>query len=78
MHERLAPLLAHEEALAGALTPARLLDRIELRDALQRLAGDRRTAILGDVEELAAQMCPAEGERDCLSKQACVPLLKIE
>jgi hypothetical protein len=56
VHEGLAPLLAHEEALIGALPPDRLLDCIELRDTLERLAGDRRAAILGDVEELAAQM----------------------
>ena len=61
--ERLALLLARAATLVGAHAADRLLDRIELGDPLQRLAGDRRFA-LGVVEEAASQMRPAEGERD--------------
>jgi hypothetical protein len=52
--------------MTRAERPDRLLDHIELCDTLKRLARDRRAAILGDVEELAAQMRPAEGERNGL------------
>src|SRR5207248_1447859 len=45
-HERLALLLAHGAAVAGALSPDRLLDHIELRDTFERLAGDRCVALL--------------------------------
>jgi hypothetical protein len=40
---------------------------VEPRDALKSPAGDRCITVLGDVEELAPQMCPAEGERDRLA-----------
>ena len=66
-HERLALFLAHGAALVGASAADRLLDRVERGDALERLAGDRRVAALGDVEELAPQVRPAEGERDRLA-----------
>jgi hypothetical protein len=59
-------LFSCRTALAGALAPDRLLDCIEDSNALKSFAGDRRRAALGDVEELAPQMGPAKGERDCL------------
>src|SRR6516165_9986296 len=62
-----AAFLAHRAALVGARTADRLLDRVERRDALERFAGDRRVAALGEVEEVAPQMCPAEGQRDRLA-----------
>jgi hypothetical protein len=43
-------------ALIGTAAADRLLDRIESRDARQRLAGDRRGAALGDVVEATSQM----------------------
>jgi hypothetical protein len=61
--ERFTLLLAHAATLIGAPAPNRLLDRIELGDPLERLAGDRRDA-LGLIEESSSQMRPAEGERD--------------
>ena len=65
-HEGLALVLAHGATLLGAAAADRLLDRIERRDAFERLAGDRRGTAFGDVEEAAPQMGPAEGERDRL------------
>ena len=50
-HERLALLLAHGTSIAGALSSDHFFDRVERRNSLQRLAGDRRVAALGDVEE---------------------------
>ena len=61
-----AAFLAHDAARIGATAADRLLDRIECGDAFERLAGDRRVAVFGDIEELAPQMRPAEGERDRL------------
>ena len=43
-HQRPALFLPHRAAIAGAAAPDRLLDRIEGRDALESLAGDRRVA----------------------------------
>jgi hypothetical protein len=63
-HQRLAALLARGAALLGAVAADRLLDRIERGNAHERLAGDRRRTALGDVEEAAPQMGPAEGKRD--------------
>src|SRR4051794_39383133 len=62
LHQWLAFVLAYRATLVGAHAADRLLDGIELADAFERLARDRGIAALGDVEELAAQMCPAEGE----------------
>ena len=66
-HKRLAPFLAHRATLAGAVPPDRLLDRIERRDARESFAGDRSGAVLGDFEEPASQVGPAESERDRLA-----------
>src|SRR5262245_56087629 len=52
-----------------AHSPDRLLDCIERGNAFERLARDRRIAALGDVEEPAAQMRPAEGKRDGLARR---------
>ncbi|MEY9391897.1 hypothetical protein ABIF66_000145 [Bradyrhizobium japonicum] len=43
-----------------------LLDRVELGDALESLAGNRswrRSSLALDLHKLASQMRPAEGER---------------
>ena len=61
--KRFALHLTHATTLVRAQASDRLLDRIELGDPLERLAGDRRFA-LGVVEEPASQVRPAEGERD--------------
>ncbi len=53
--ERLALLLARVTTLLGAHAADRLLDRIELGDPPERLAGDRRFA-LGVIEEPASQV----------------------
>ena len=59
--------MARDEACAGALAADCFFYQIELRDTLECLAGDRRAAAFGNVEEFAAQMRPAEGERDRLA-----------
>ena len=53
------------------MPPDRLLDRIERRDALESFAGDRSGAVLGDIEEPASQVGPAESQRDRLAAR-CV------
>ena len=63
-HQGLASFLAHGAALLGAAAADRLLDRIERSNAHERFAGDRSRTALGDVEEAAPQMGPAEGKRD--------------
>jgi hypothetical protein len=65
-HQGLAAFLANGATLIGTAAADRLLDRIESRDARQRLAGDRRGAALGVVVEATSQMSPAKGERDRL------------
>jgi hypothetical protein len=52
-HQGLAPFLPHSAALVIAVAADRLLDRVEDRNALESLAGDRCGAALGDVEEAA-------------------------
>jgi hypothetical protein len=69
-HQRPALFLPHHAAIAGAAAPDRLLDRIEGRDALESLAGDRSGAALGDVEESASQMGPTKGERDSIQNDS--------
>jgi hypothetical protein len=66
-HQHLALVLSHPAALIGGYPADRLLDRIEFCNAFECLARDRSVAALGDVEELAAQMCPAEGKRNRLA-----------
>src|SRR5260370_20346229 len=66
-HERLALFLAHGTTLEGSVPPDCLLDRIERRDALEGFACDRSGAVLGDIEEPASQVGPAESERDRLA-----------
>jgi hypothetical protein len=66
-HKRLALLLAEGAPLIRAPPADRLLDRIDRRDAHERLARNRCVAVLGDIEELAAQMTPTESERDRLA-----------
>ena len=66
-HQHLALVLAYPAVLVRAHPADRLLDRIEFADAFERLARDRGVAPLGDVKELAAQMCPAEGKRNRLA-----------
>jgi len=60
--QRLALVLARLTANGRARSADRLLYSIERGDALERLARDRRVAALGEVEESAAQVRPAEGE----------------
>src|SRR5215469_15587332 len=50
--------------LLGALPTDAVLDGIEFRDALERLARDRRRAASMDVEEQSAPMRPAKSQRD--------------
>jgi len=59
--------LTHRAARLGTVAADRLLDRVERRDAGKRFARDWCVAFLGDIEELAPQMGPAEGEHDCLA-----------
>ena len=66
-HQHLAFVLAYLAALVGGHPADRLLDRIEFGNPIERLARDRGVAALGDIEELAAQMCPAEGKRNRLA-----------
>src|SRR5581483_1393653 len=60
--EGLALLLADGTSCVGRLTLDLGLDGIEVGDARERLAGDRRGATGGDLVELAPYMAPAEGE----------------
>src|SRR5271166_1861353 len=73
--QRLAPFLAHTAPLLGALAADCLLDRIERGDAFERFAGDRRIAAFDVVVEPAAQMRPAERERDGLVRRLGSELL---
>jgi len=56
-HQHLALVLAYPAVLVRAHPADRLLDRIEFGNAFESLARDRGVAALGDVKELAAQMC---------------------
>jgi hypothetical protein len=67
--QRLALVLARLAANGGARSADRLLDRIERGDAFKRLAGDRRVSSFGEVEESAAQVRPAKGERNRLARR---------
>lgn len=51
---------------------ARLLDGVDLRNARHSLGGNRRIAALGDLEELAPQVAPAEGDGDPVRRQLLV------
>ena len=51
-----------ERRCSGAAAADAALDGIQLRDALQRLSGDRRRAGRGEFVEAAADVRPAEGE----------------
>ena len=66
--------MASGAARGSGLPADRLLDQVKLGNALERFAGDRRLAILGNVKELAPQMRPAEGERD--ESALLAPLLR--
>ena len=46
-------------------------------DAIESFARDGCGAVLGDVEELSSQMCPAEGERDGLGLTLGSPLKSL-
>jgi hypothetical protein len=74
-HERLASLLANRPALLGARAADHLLDRVKRCDAFQRFVRDRGIAALGNVEDLASQMRPAERECDSLLGCGCRNLL---
>src|SRR6201987_6362671 len=56
--------LSHGAAPRCALPADAALDGIERRDALERLAGDRRRAPSVDIEEQPTPMRPAKDERD--------------
>src|SRR5258708_29251539 len=57
--ERSRAALADVTAQLGQQAPGFLLDVVKTADALQRLIGQRRAAVLVDVEELAPDMRPA-------------------
>ena len=63
LEDRPALVLPDEASLVGTAAPDSALDAVEFGDAFQRLAGDRRRASGGEIEEAAAHMRPAEGER---------------
>ena len=67
--QRLALVLARLAANLGARAADRVLYSIERGDAFKRLAGDRRVSSFGEVEESAAQVRPAEGERNRLARR---------
>src|SRR5256885_555616 len=64
LHERLALVLAYRMARVSTVPTDCLLDRIELRDSLKSFARDRCVAALGNIEEVAPKMAPAESKRD--------------
>ena len=66
-HERLASFLPCRATRSGGLAIDRLLDHVKPGDTLERFARDRCMTVLGNIEELAPQMGPTEGERDRLS-----------
>src|SRR5579884_1783737 len=61
LDEWLAPLLLRGTTCVSRLAFDLGFDAIELRDARERLAGDRCGAAGGDLVELAPHMAPAEG-----------------
>ena len=70
--ERARPCLTRGTARISTCTPYVLLDGVDLCNARNRLGGDRRIAALGDPEELAPQMAPAEGDGDPVCRQLLV------
>ena len=67
--ERARSCLAHGTALIGTCATHVLLDDVDLRNARHSLGGNRRIAALGDLEELAPQVAPAEGDGDPVRRQ---------
>jgi hypothetical protein len=65
--ERSAPFLADRAAFIGAQAADRLLDRVKRRDSFERFARYRCIPALGDVEEPATQVRPAESQCDRLA-----------
>src|SRR5271166_3609578 len=49
-----------------------ILDGVDMRNARNRLGRDGRIAALGDLEELAPQVAPAEGDLDPVRRQLLV------
>ena len=65
--ERLASCLSSSAALVRWLSPDRGLDGVERRDAPERLRGNRRRVLLGQVIKFAPYMAPAVDERRALA-----------
>lgn len=61
--DRSAPFLAHGKTCVCRLAADVVLDEIEVCDAPERLAGDRRRTGCGELVEAPAHVCPAKGER---------------
>lgn len=59
LDQRLGLFLPVPDPRLRRLAPGPGLDRIEVRDPFDRLFGDRRTACLVDVDELAPDVCHA-------------------
>ena len=59
--DRLRSLLAFSSSMVGGRAVDRLLDTVELADAVERLLGDRRADGGVHIEEFAPDMGPAAG-----------------
>ena len=70
--ERARSCLARGTTGVGTGAAHVLLDGIDLRNTRNGFSGDRRIAALGDHEELAPQMAPAEGNGDAIRWQLLV------
>src|SRR5260370_524236 len=70
--ERVRSVLAFSSAVVGGRAVDRLLDPVELADAVERLVGDRRAGGGVHVEELAAHMRPTGGLDDPIASEQLV------
>src|SRR6516164_6700951 len=77
LDERARFCLTHNAARIGACAAHILLDGVDLRDACNRFGGDWRIAALGDLEQLAPQMAPAEGDGNPVCRQLLVRSIAV-
>jgi hypothetical protein len=70
--DRLRSLLAFSSSVVGGRAFDRLLDAVELADAVERLLGDRRGCGGMYIEELAPDMRPAGGLDDLSAREQLV------